>query len=57
MLGSDNQRPDDAVPGPADRVQGVVYLGRGQAGERVAIKVLHGEEDESFWFRELSMAR
>jgi eukaryotic-like serine/threonine-protein kinase len=37
--------------------QGVVYLGRGQAGERVAIKVLHGEVDEAFLFRELSMAR
>ena len=37
--------------------QGVVYLGRGPAGEFVAIKVLHGEVDESFLFRELSMAR
>jgi eukaryotic-like serine/threonine-protein kinase len=37
--------------------QGVVYLGRGRAGERVAIKVLHGGVDQSFLFRELSMAR
>jgi eukaryotic-like serine/threonine-protein kinase len=37
--------------------QGVVYLGRGRAGERVAIKVLHGDVDQSFLFRELSMAR
>ena len=37
--------------------QGVVYLGRGQDGERVAIKVLHGEVDEAFLFRELSLAR
>ena len=37
--------------------QGVVDLGRGPAGELVAIKILHGEVDESFLFRELSMAR
>jgi len=35
----------------------VVDLGRGPAGELVAIKILHGEVDESFLFRELSMAR
>ena len=35
----------------------MVYLGRGPAGELVAIKILHGEVDESFLFRELSMAR
>ncbi|MGI8335675.1 serine/threonine-protein kinase [Actinomadura scrupuli] len=37
--------------------QGVVYLGRGPAGEQVAVKMLHGQVDGSFLLRELSMAR